>query len=108
MAGVWRGRPRPRTASIIRPQRVEQSRSRLRHTQIAHDMGQDQRVKHGVKCVEHPAESRRQQGAALSGGRLLQELDWTDGHAVSDCSSGAEIVVQELKEPLVTRHWSRV
>jgi hypothetical protein len=93
MAGVWRGRPRPRTASIIRPQRVEQSRSRLRHTQIAHDMGQDQRVQHRVKGVEHPAESDRQQGAALSRVTLLQELDRSDGHVGSDCSRGAETVV---------------
>jgi hypothetical protein len=29
-------------------------------------MGQNQRVQHRVKGVEHPAESGRQQGAALS------------------------------------------
>jgi hypothetical protein len=69
-------------------ERVQKASGRLRHAQIAHHVRQDQRVKHGVKSVKHPAESRRQQCAALLGGRLLQELDGTDGHAESDCISG--------------------
>jgi hypothetical protein len=56
-------------------------------------MGQDQRVQHRVKGVEHPAESDRQQGAALSRVTLLQELNRSDRHVGSDCSRGAETVV---------------
>ena len=70
---------------------MEQPRSRLRHAQIAHDVGQHQRVEHRVERVEHPAQSSRQQGAALLGRCLSQELNWADGHAGSDCSRGVAI-----------------
>jgi hypothetical protein len=52
-------------------------------------MGQDQRVKHGVEGVEHPAKSGRQQGAALLGRCLSQELNRPNRHVGSDCISGS-------------------
>jgi hypothetical protein len=79
-------------------QRVEQPRSRLRHTPIAHDVGQQVRVQHGVKRVEHPAQSSRQQCAALLGRCLSQELNRADGHAGSDCVSGGGIQGQKPEE----------
>ena len=63
---------------------VEKAGRPLRHAEIAHDVGQHQRVKHGVEGVEHPAESGGQQGAALGGSGLLQELHGAGGHAESE------------------------
>ena len=40
-------------------ERVKKSRRFLRHPQIAHDVSQHQRVKHGVKSVQHPAKRGR-------------------------------------------------
>jgi hypothetical protein len=77
-------------------QRVERPRSRLRHAQIAHDVGQHERVQHGVERAEHSAQNSRQQRAALLGGPLLQELNRADGHAGKDCSRGAGMVVGSL------------
>ena len=74
-------------------QRVEQAGGRLRHAEIAHHVGQDKCVKHRVERVQHPAESGRQQGAALLGVGLPQELNWPNRHAGSDCSRGARRVV---------------
>jgi hypothetical protein len=58
------------------------------------DVGQHERVQHGVEGVEHPAHSRRQQRAALLGGGLSQELDEADWHGGRDCSRGAMVIVR--------------
>jgi hypothetical protein len=37
-------------------QTVEQPGRALAHAQVAHDMGQDQGIEHGVESIEHPAQ----------------------------------------------------
>src|SRR5208337_3780412 len=63
----------------------------------AHHVDQDQRVEHGIEGVEHPAESGGEQGAALLGSCLLQELDGADRHAGSDCISGAVCLMPPMR-----------
>ena len=53
-------------------QAVQQSRRAFRHAQVAHDVGQDQGVEHGVEGIEHPAQGRGEESAALRGGDLAQ------------------------------------
>ena len=68
-------------------ERGEDAGGALGHGEVAHDMGEDERVKHGVEGVEHPAEGGGEEGAALGGGGLAEELDGAWGHC-GDCSSG--------------------
>ncbi len=44
---------------------VEQTSRALAHTQVAHDVRQHERVEHGVKGIEHPAQSGSNQSASL-------------------------------------------
>ena len=46
-------------------QAVEQTSYAFAHAQVAHDVGQHERVEHGVKGIEHPAQSGSNQSASL-------------------------------------------
>jgi len=47
----------PPIPEASRVSRIEQAGGGLAHAQVAHDVGQHQRVEHGIKGVEHPAQA---------------------------------------------------